>query len=103
MAEAATRNGGWGTGSSPVALREEPRVSIRTQSDLSVGLDHSPETMKPAHRKRPHLWVQGSERILFLAGGCFSPEEATVLQKLVGDNNHTKRLHFQPLSHLLKV
>lgn len=38
----------------------------------------------PASRKGPHHWVQDSELILILVGGCFSPEAATVLQKPVG-------------------
>lgn len=63
---------GWGDWVQPSGPAGSPSEHP-DQSDLSVGLDHSPETMKPAHRKRPHLWVQGSERILFLAGGCFFP------------------------------
>ena len=67
------RRRGWGDWVQPSGPVGSPCEHL-DQSDLSLGLGHSPETMEPAHRKRPHLWVQGSELILILAGGRFSPQ-----------------------------
>ena len=67
------RRWGWGDWVQPSGPAGSPCEHL-DPSDLSLGLGHSPETMEPAHRKRPHLWVQGSELILILAGGHFFPQ-----------------------------
>lgn len=67
----AQRGRGGGTGFSPVAL-QGAGVSFWTN------IPHLARTSvqrlrSPASRKGPHHWVQDSELILILAGGCFSP------------------------------
>ena len=65
----AEGGGDWVRPSGPAGSRCE-RLD---QSDSSLGQDLRPETTEPAHRKGPHRWVQGSELIFILAGGCFFP------------------------------